>query len=85
MEELSVTIKELSDTLVDISVNVYSEPSANEMSSVSKLATTTQGLPSTVLQMSTTKSEISVTQAIQHLNLLSLYLHQKPLIGLDLN
>jgi len=65
VEELSAIIKELSDTLVDISVNVHSEPSANELPSVSELSTTIQELSSTVLQMSTTTSEVSVAQAIQ--------------------
>jgi len=62
VEELSATIKELSDTLVDISVNVHSEPSATELPSVSELSTTIQELSSTVLQMST---EVSVAQATQ--------------------
>ena len=68
VEELSATIKELSDTLVNISANAPFEPSANELPTMSELSTTIQELSSTVLQMSTSNlstSDVPVTQAIQ--------------------
>ena len=68
VEELSATIKELSDTLVNISANAPFEPSANELPTMSELSTAIQELSSTVLQMSTSNlstSDVPVTQAIQ--------------------